>query len=181
MAAPEAPPDVLIIGHAARDLIPGGWRLGGTVAFAALTAARLGLRSAVVTAAPADVLAALAAAAPGVPVAAITCDEATTFENLYDTAGNRRQYLRGRAAALHLHAIPDAWRQAPMVLLAPLAGEVDPALAGAFPTARVAATPQGWLRQWDADGLVRPGPWPEAERILPHLAALILSREDVLT
>ena len=62
-------------------------------------------------------------------------------------------------------AVPDAWRLAPLVLLAPLAGEVDPELAGAFPAARVAATPQGWLRQWDADGLVRPGPWPDAERI----------------
>jgi sugar/nucleoside kinase (ribokinase family) len=64
-------------------------------------------------------------------------------------------------------------------LLAPLAREVAPELAAAFPGALVAATPQGWLRTWDGEGLVQPAPWDDADRVLPHLRALILSREDL--
>jgi hypothetical protein len=76
--------------------------------------------------------------------------------------------------------VPEAWHGAPIVLLAPLAREVAPALARAFPSALVAATPQGWLRRWDADGRVHPGPLGEAEVALPALYALILSLEDLL-
>lgn len=172
-------PDFLTIGHVTRDLLPsGGWRLGGTVTFAALTAQRLGLRAAIVTSGPADVLAVLAEMAPGVAIAALPAAEATTFENIY-TGATRRQYLRGRATPLALDAVPPAWRAAPIVLLAPLAREVDPALAGAFPSALRAATPQGWLRRWADDGLVSPCPLDQATAALPHLRALILSRDDV--
>ena len=38
------PVDYLVIGHVAHDLIPDGWRLGGTAAYSALTAHALGLR-----------------------------------------------------------------------------------------------------------------------------------------
>src|SRR6185437_17006956 len=43
----------------------------------------------------------------------------------------------------------------------------------------VGATPQGWLRQWDASGAVAPSPLASAEMLLPHVRALILSREDI--
>lgn len=176
-----AAPDFLVVGHITRDLLPdGAWRLGGTVVFAALTAARLGKRPAIVTSGPPDVLEALRAVAPDVPVAAVPSDEATTFENTYDSGGHRRQHLRGRAAPLTLAAVPEAWRGASLVLLAPLAQEVARELAQAFPSGIVAATPQGWLRRWDAGGLVTPGPWTEAHAVLPHLAALIMSDEDLI-
>lgn len=190
-SADASAPDLLVIGAATRDLVAGGgWRLGGTVVFAALTAVRLGLRAAIVTSGPPDVLAALAAAAPEVAVAAVPASEATTFENVYDASGHRQQYLRGQAAPLTLAAVPTAWRAARWVLLAPLAHEVDPDLAAALrqdnapddaqgERTRVAATPQGWLRRWDTAGLVRVGAWDDAARVLPALAALILSWEDL--
>ena len=40
--APLEPIDYLIIGHLTRDLLPNGTRLGGTAAYAALTARALG-------------------------------------------------------------------------------------------------------------------------------------------
>jgi pfkB family carbohydrate kinase len=175
----EATPDFLAIGHITRDLLPdGSWRLGGTVTFAALTAARLGLRAAIVTSAPADVLAALDATLPDIPLSVVPSDVATTFENIYSAAG-RQQYLRGRATLLTLAAVPAVWRDAPIVLLGPLAQEMDASMAAAFPRALVGATPQGWLRQWDTDGKVTPAPLANAEMLLPQLRALILSREDV--
>lgn len=172
-------PDFLAIGHVTRDLLPdGSWRLGGTVTFAALTAARLGLRPAIVTSAPPDVVAALDAILPDIPLSIIPSDDATTFENIYSTAG-RKQYLRGRAAPLTVDAVPPAWQEAPVVLLAPLAQEVDVGLVAAFPRSLLAATPQGWLRQWDAAGLVAPAPLSHGEMLLPHMRAMILSRDDV--
>ena len=178
---PEFVPEFVVIGHATRDLLPGGgWRLGGTVTFAALTAQRLGLRVGVVTSGPPDVLAALAAALPGVALATIPSAEATTFENIY-SGGARRQLLRGRAAPLTLATLPQGWQRAALVLLAPLAREVEPALAGAFPGALVAVTPQGWLREWGPDGAVWSGALdPAASAALGHLRALILSQEDLL-
>ncbi len=179
-AADDVVPDLLLVGHATRDLVPGGgWRLGGTVVYAALTALRLGKRPAIVTAASPDVLAALTALAPEIPVAAVPSPTSTTFENHYALDGRRHQHLRARAANLTLADIPAPWRAAPLVLLAPLAQEIAADLAAAFPHARVAATPQGWLRQWDATGLVSPCAWTDAPVALPHLAALILSHEDL--
>lgn len=189
--APGAPPDLLLIGAATRDLLPGGgWRLGGTVVFAALTASRLGLRAAIVTSGPPPVAHALARAVPGVAVTLVPAADASTFENVYDATGARRQLLRGQAAPLTLEDVPTAWRAAPMVLLAPLAQEVDPAiacaLAGKWRDTQsatdhiIAATPQGWLRRWDERGVVRPGAWDDAPRVLPALTALILSQDDLL-
>jgi len=176
-------PDFLAIGHAARDIQPGGeWRLGGSVAFAALTASRLGLKSAVVTSGSSELLAELSRTLPDVEVTAIPSVEATTFENVY-TDGVRRQYLRGRAATISLDAVPTNWRAAPMILLAPLIGEVEPELAAELSRSKsglLAATPQGWLRRTDSIGRVTPAPFDMAGQILPFLQVMILSYEDVM-
>jgi 1D-myo-inositol 3-kinase len=175
-------PDFLVIGHATRDLLPNGeWRLGGSVAFAALTASRLGLRAAVVTSGPENVEASLREILPDIAIHCVRSAEATVFENIY-TSGRRQQYLRGRAAPLTLEAVPAPWRATPIMLLAPLAGEVDPALALDLRSPRRAvraATPQGWLRRWDADGLVSARDLGLVEQVLPLLGALILSYEDL--
>jgi len=174
------PLDFLVIGHVTKDLRPdGSFSVGGSATFASLTAQRLGLRAGIVTSAAPDLLARLPEAMPGVAIAAVPAAESTTFENLY-VDGHRRQYLRGRAAPLGLGAVPAAWRQARIVLLGPLAQEVAPELATAFDGALLGASPQGWLRQWGADGLVSPTAWAAAGQALPHLHALILSREDVI-
>jgi len=174
-------PDLLVIGHATRDLLPNGsWRLGGSVTFAGVTASRLGARPAVVTSGTPEVVEALCGLLRDTErVAVMPSEQATAFENIYE-GGARRQYLRGRAAPLTLDAIPHHLRVAPIVLLAPLAREVAPELAAAFPDALVAATPQGWLRRWREDGAVYPGAFEAALDVLPHLDALILSREDLL-
>ncbi len=175
-----APPDFLVIGHVTKDLRPdGSYTIGGSATFAALTAQRLGLSAGIVTSASPDLLARLPEEVPGVAIAATPSLESTTFENIYE-GGRRRQYLRGRAAPLELRAVPQAWRQARIVLLGPLAQEIPPAFATAFPGALLGATPQGWLRRWDDTGLVSPTSWASADDILPHLHALILSREDLI-
>jgi sugar/nucleoside kinase (ribokinase family) len=177
-------PTFLTLGHVTRDLLPGdAFSLGGTVTFAALTAYHLGLDAAVVTCADELLLAQLPTRLPGIALAARSAPVTTTFENNYDASGFRTQYLRERASLLDLADIPLAWRTAPIILLGPLAQEIPPALVQGLPrlpTSLLAATPQGWLRRWDADGRVWPTPWEQAEMLLPLLDVLILSHDDLL-
>jgi bifunctional ADP-heptose synthase (sugar kinase/adenylyltransferase) len=75
--------------------------------------------------------------------------------------------------------MPAAWRQAPIALLCPIAGELNLEWLDTFPNSLVGVTPQGWMRQWDERGLVSPKPWCEADQILPRVDVLVYSEEDV--
>jgi 1D-myo-inositol 3-kinase len=176
-------PDFLTIGHVTRDVFfDGSFSLGGTVTFAAITASRLGIAPAIVTSADAQLLDELPSLLPAIGIAGRTSPTSTTFSNQYHE-GFRIQYLRARADSLQQEDVPVAWRSAPVVLLGPLAQEIDPAFVALFPRrpgAIIAATPQGWLRRWDATGRVWPVPWSAAEKVLPHLDVLILSHDDLL-
>lgn len=179
----EPTPQFLTIGHVTRDVRPdGSFTLGGTVTFAALTAYRLGLASAIVTCADADLLPHLQIHLPDIALHARPSAQTTTFANQY-TDGFRIQYLYARSDTLQETDVPQEWKEAPIVLLGPLAQELAPEFVTLFPRrseAIIAATPQGWLRRWDADGRVWPTPWHAAEQVLPALDVLILSHDDLL-
>jgi len=169
--------DYLVIGHVTEDLTPEGLRLGGTVAYAGLTAHALGLGVGIVTAA-AD--ACELSTLREVAVHRVCSEETTRFENRYADDGERRtQFLRGRAAPLSIEAIPVEWREASIVHLAPVASELDPAMATSFAHPRLALTPQGWMRSWDAGGLVSRANWSRADRSLSVAWATVVSLEDV--
>ncbi|NOG52579.1 MAG: hypothetical protein HND48_26375 [Chloroflexi bacterium] len=103
----------------------------------------------------------------------------TTYENLYSDHG-RVQYIRGVAAEITPGDIPQAWRSAPLVHFAPIAGEADdPTMLDLFPDATIMATLQGWLRRWDDDGRVRFRRWNRAET-LRRLSILVFSEEDIV-
>ncbi len=172
-------PQIVLVGHVAHDLQPDGTtRLGGTVTYAALLAQRHGLRVAILTSAPREVVAELRALLPAVDLQVVPASSATVFENRYGPQG-RVQYLRARAATLTHADFPDAWRDAPITLLGPIADEVAPDLAAGLRGTLRAATPQGWLRAWDAGGRVSPIAWGSAAVIIPTLTDLILSEEDL--
>lgn len=165
----------LALGHVAQDLTPDGPRLGGSVAYAALTAEAMGYTAGVVTAcADTADLGALARVA----VHRLPSPVSTTFENIYTAAG-RVQYLRARATLLRPEHLPLEWLRAPIVHLAPLAGELDAEFLSAFHGAFIGLTPQGWLRAWDSSGLVQPKAWEEADIYLKQATATALSIEDV--
>lgn len=176
-------PDFLTIGHVTRDILPDqSFLLGGTVTFAALTAYRLGLVAAITTCSDADLVAELPARLAKIGLAVRISTASTAFVNIYNE-GFRTQYLRARADQLQLEDVPEAWRQASIVLFGPLDQELSPSFIKHFPRSHgsiFAATPQGWLRRWDDDGRVWPTPWSDAEDILPLLDVLILSHDDLL-
>jgi 1D-myo-inositol 3-kinase len=170
------PPDFLVVGHVTKDLRPGGFTIGGTATYAAATAQRLGLRAAIVTSADPDLD--LASELGTVQIHRLPSPVTTSFENIY-TGGHRVQYLRAVAAPLDCDATPPGWERSPIVLLGPLAQEVDPGIVGCFEHSLVGITPQGWMRAWGDDGRVRYTPWTSAPEVLRRVDVLIFSEEDV--
>ncbi len=119
------PVDYLIVGHVAVDITPTGVQLGGTVSYSALTARALGLRVGIVTSSAAD---APLQALDGIQIVNIPAEQSTTFENIKTESG-RRQILHHQAVPILLEHIPQVWRTASIIHLAPIAGELDPSLA----------------------------------------------------
>jgi len=177
MSRPEHAPalDYLVIGHVAGDRDGSRMHLGGTAAYAGLTAHVLGRRVGMVTAAGPELdLAPLAA----LSLRVIPSATSTKFEN-QDTQSGRRQTLLSRAVKIPLEAVPDAWRGSELVHLAPIAAEIDAEMAGAFPGSFVGVTAQGWLRSWGVDGTVVP---TDLNTALPACAgadAVVVSLEDL--
>ena len=168
------PPDFLAIGHVARDLTRDGYVLGGAVTYAALAAKALGLSPAVVTSCGPDIDP--HAALLDIPLHVVASEETTTFVNVYE-GGSRHQSILGVAGKLSAGDVPPDWRRAPLVLLGPLAQELDDSLAGAFRRQTVGASMQGWLRSWDETGKVSPRRWSGAG-VLPKMAVAIFSDDD---
>jgi sugar/nucleoside kinase (ribokinase family) len=177
-------PEFLVVGHVVQDLTGDegqggtGSRLGGTACYAASLAERLGLRTGILTAAATDLP--LDETLPSADVVRAPSADSTQMRNVY-TAEGRVQYVPRRASRIDARRLPDAWRDAEIVLLGPVADEVDEALASCFPQALIGVSAQGWLRDIGADGMVRPLS-PEAWRadaILKPAHVLVVSDEDL--
>ena len=169
------PVDYLLIGHVTQDVTPTGFALGGTVSYSGLTARAFGKKVGIVTACTADLQ---LPELEGISVIRKPSLHNTTFENVTAPTG-RVQHIRAVAERLSPADIPSPWLNAPIVHLGPVAAELDPALATAFPDSLVGVTPQGWLRGWNDEGLVSFSEWPEAISVLGCADVVVLSIEDV--
>lgn len=169
------PIDYLIIGHVTQDLTPQGPALGGTASYAALTAKALGLRVGIVTSCRSDLDLSIF---NGTAILSKDAAQNSTFINTYTPAG-RIQHIKGVAETITLADIPAAWRSTPIVHLGPILHEISDEIASAFTDAIVGVTPQGWMRVWDADGLIAYRPWANAADVLGHADVVVMSIEDV--
>jgi sugar/nucleoside kinase (ribokinase family) len=169
--------EVVHVGSASRDLTtddPRGWRLGGGATYAALTTARLGLRTAALigvdpAAAEAAELDRLREA--GVDLRLVRLVEGPVFENRETRAG-RVQVCHVAGRSLGVPDVPRSWADAPGWSLVPVAGEVDEGWAAAVPVGGyVALGWQGMLRD-----LV---PGRQVARLAPAPSAL-LRRADLV-
>ena len=176
-----AAPDFLVVGHLVQDKVVGGYRLGGTAAYASLTAHRLGLRTAILTRVAADLD--LSSLPPDIEVHRLPSPQTTVFENIY-AGGHRTQYVWARAEPIAAADVSPELASARIVLLGPVVGEVEEEVARCFPRSLVGICAQGWLRTFAADGRVgrlSPRQWqPSASRgLLKHSWALFVSEEDL--
>jgi len=166
-------PEVVHVGSASRDITaedPRGWRLGGGVTYAALTTARLGLRTAAIigvdaiasTATELDML-----ADAGVDLRLVELAEAPVFENVETPAG-RIQTCHLPGVPLPIPVVPEAWLAARAWSLVPVAGELEASWAAVVPTASyVVVGWQGMLRELAPGARVRrrlPTPSPLVAR-----------------
>lgn len=170
-------PDYLVLGHLTHDRLPdGSSTAGGTVLYAGLTAQRLGMRTAVFTAAAA------------VPAQLIELDyvhllaskSTTTFENRYAEDG-RSQWLHTLAPPLDMRQLPPSWLTAPVVHFGPLVNEFSLDLLHTFPHALIGVTPQGWMRMWQdpLPATVHRISWLPPPDLLQRIGLLVLSIEDL--
>ena len=145
--------EVLHMGSACRDVDdadPRGWRLGGGVTYAALTTARLGLRTAAVVgldaeAATARELDLLRTA--GVDLLVVPLAEGPVFHNRETPAG-RLQTCIATGVPLPVIDLPEAWRAARAWSFTPVAGEILDDWAAVIPDdAYVVVGWQGFLRE----------------------------------
>ncbi len=172
----------LAIGHVTRDEFAGedGWRLGGPPTYTTATAARLGAQATLVTRVGPNERPVLEerCAALGIALHALPSETTTTFAFRYED-GRRILKLRARARALALSDVPSALREADAVILGSVAHEIDRSLLGAFGAAATVVTAQGYLREWAADGTVRPRRWDDVAEVAAKTSAIVLSEDDV--
>ena len=171
-----AAPDFVVVGHLTLDRIDGAVRPGGAALYAAITAHRLGLSVGVLTSHGDDFP--LEALPPQIEVVTVPAARTTVFEHR-DTDGQRVLRVTDAAGPIGVADVPEDWKAATIVLLAPVFNEVDPRLVTAFPDASLGAAAQGWLRALGDDGVVTPATWEPPEFFVDALQALFLSLEDI--
>jgi sugar/nucleoside kinase (ribokinase family) len=171
-------PRFLAVGHVTWDRREGENVLGGSASYATLAALRLGWTAGCLTSAsPADFEA--TQDLPGVAAFLQPASATTRFEHFYQEDGTREQFLLGRADPIELTPLPDAWRDPEVLLLCPVAGELEGSLAPAFVAGCVGAIAQGWLREVDRAGRVSPRDWAHPEHDLAGVHVLFLSEHDL--
>jgi sugar/nucleoside kinase (ribokinase family) len=170
--------ELVAVGHVTLDHVAGRVQPGGAAYYAAVTARRLGLRPRLLTSFGPDFPA--GAIPEGIEVVHVPSPLTTVFR--VDTGQEgRRLAVQSLALPLEPAHLPSGWADAPLVMLCPVADEVDPELAACFPEASLAALPQGWMRTLGEGGRVEPAPWESADQVLPHTQLLSLSHEEIAT
>jgi sugar/nucleoside kinase (ribokinase family) len=169
-------PDFVAVGHVTLDHFGDVVRPGGAALYAAVAAHRLGLSAGILTSHAADFP--LEAVPPQIEVVTVEAKATTAFEHR-EAGGARVLRVRGAARPLTAADLPEDWRAAPLVLLAPVLQEVDPALTTQFADAALGAEVQGWLRAVDREGAVSPARWASPNPVLARLQAVFASAHAV--
>jgi sugar/nucleoside kinase (ribokinase family) len=171
--------DFVAVGHLAVDYRDGERVLGGSAAYACLTASRLGLATAMVTAVGEDFD--LFAPLAGIEIHYHQAPGASTsFRNSYQ-GHDRHQRLLGRARSLGEEDL--AFRRSRLaeraaVLYCPIARELDGRLVALAPGGRCGVAPQGFFRQWDEEGKVSKTDWIGAAQALAEADFVSMSEDD---
>ena len=178
-------PTLVVVGAATRDIDPDdprGWRLGGTVAYSSLVAARLGVHvralvgvdDIAATAIELDVL-----REAGVEVELVRLGKAPVFDN-QQTHSGRVQVVHSASERIPVGARPAAWATPSAALLGPVAGELSDGWSAAFhPATFVAIAAQGLVR---ALSVGKPVEIHAIRRdaLLSRADAIAISAEDIV-
>lgn len=156
------PIEFLAVGHLAVDYHQDRRILGGAAAYSCLSASRLGLTAAMVTAVGHEFD--LFGPLENIEIHVHRSGVSTSFENVYQ-GESRRQRLRGRARPLtqdDLMTVRPRLAEDAVVMYCPVAGEVRAPLKPLTKRGLCGVTPQGFFRHWDGEGWISPAPWHDA-------------------
>ena len=168
--------DYLVVGHVTRDVVAatGTEQVGGTAFYSGLEAARLGLRTRILTAGEPDEIARLLAPYAHELEVEVQPAAATTSFEARGIGALRRLRVLSWAGPIEP---PEGGLDAGIVHVAPVARETE-GLAGAYVgSGFLGLTPQGLIRRWDERGAVTQVPLEPA--VLPrNLDALVISETE---
>jgi sugar/nucleoside kinase (ribokinase family) len=171
----DTAPDYLIIGHITKDLIHNDYRLGGTAVYSGVLAHRMGMKVAVYTSGASnldlDIM-------QGIDIIDQPGPGTTTFINEYSPEG-RTQRLLDRADDLDINKIPEKWKQAKIIHLAPVAQEIPLSAIRELPEGTLAFSLQGWMRDWDEEGWITSIPMPRLDPPARENSVGFVSIEDL--
>jgi ribokinase len=180
--------DFVVVGHFAIDINRYPWgtienALGGAPVYSGLTAVSLGMTTGIVSRVGRafvdrfpPLFSKLGLDTEGILVSG---ERTTTFENIYDEQGNRRQVCRHVGDPLLPDDVPGSYREAKAFYVSPIAGEVSPELLASIKTGKniVALDPQGILREIGKGGEVRVVR-REFDGYLRHVDILKIGKEE---
>lgn len=158
--------EIVIVGHFAIDINSYPWgtienALGGAPVYGGLTAISLGFETGIVSKVGRDfverfppLFSKLGLDTEGILVSG---KKTTTFENIYDEEGNRKQICRYVAPKILPEDVPESYKSARAFYVSPIAGEIPPELLASLKTEKnvVALDPQGILRKIEKNGNVK--------------------------
>lgn len=171
-----APFDYLVLGHITLDRQPDGGVLpGGTALFSGLQAARLGLRTGVITAGnPAELDVAIAPYRREMTIDLRPAPGTSTFTNT-GVGTERRQLLHAWGGPIDTSALP-ATR---LVHLGPIAYEIDATALPRFADGVfLGVTPQGWMRERDAADRIHEITLRLPDALIARIDALVVSETE---
>lgn len=150
--------------------------LGGSVSYASNYASGQEIATQIITSFSDDFLYRAFLEKRGISIINQAAISTTIFQNVY-IAGDRWQYIRARAEDLSNDLIHNQCQDSQVVLLCPIADEIDPSIITELNNPIIGATIQGWLRQWDEEGKVtaKPMNW----EALSKADFVFLSYEDI--
>jgi sugar/nucleoside kinase (ribokinase family) len=177
----------LVVGHVTLDRSPAGAIPGGSAYYAAHALAALGASVRVLTAAGADYprealrfpATSTSTSTGSIDALILPSPSTTTFENTYGEGGRRTQRVHAAARPLDPTSLPAAWRDADLLLLAPVLGELVPAAFAAAVRARAAGLcVQGLVREVLPGGAVAPRSLEVRADVLAGLGLVVLGEDE---
>lgn len=170
-------PHFISIGHITHDLVGNGITPGGPALYSSCTAKNLGIRVGMITSFSRPLL--QPALLQGIDIRCQESQKTTTFANLYNEYGDRRQIIECVADQITSDLIPPEWRKVPVVNICPVANEYTSEIIRLFDNALIGICPQGWMRKWDHKGQVMRKMWENFKEVLPYADLVFFSEEDV--
>ena len=169
-------PRLLSVGNFCLDSIDGVYYLGGSVVFNAITSNKLGVNPSILSKGQINTIQSFkefcdvdVRVVPGIK------DTVFLYENFFE---DRIQYLKSFSGSIKSEDIPEELHHTDMVLLCPIAGELEPLIIDNF-SGMVGVVLQGWLRGFQNNGKVFPLIIDNLEELFTKADFVIVSEEDI--